>query len=101
MVWARLTYSSPIYVPFAEKQNFIVPTRDPKGNVYEFRTRYVFLNASVNEIVVVDCSATGYPYPTYTWQLNGKDINDSCGTADVKDGGKVWQVMKLPFQTLL
>ena len=50
-------------------------------------TQYVTLDASVSGEVVVNCSATGYPDPTYTWQLDGKDINDSC--IRVEDDGKV------------
>ena len=72
------------------KPSFTVRTDGRYKNVYQLHpyNRHVMLNASVSGTVVVDCSATGYPDPTYIWQLNGKDINDSCSRAE--GGGKVW-----------
>ena len=75
----------------AAKPSFTVQTDGGHKDVYQLLpyNRSVLLNASVSGIVVVDCSATGYPDPTYTWQVtvNGTDIGDSC--IRVKDGGKV------------
>ena len=74
------------------KPSFTVPTDGGHKDVFQLQpyNRFVILNASDSGIVVVDCSATSYPDPTYTWQVtvNGTDIGDSC--ISVKDGGKVW-----------
>lgn len=80
------------FSPLAAKPNFTVRTDSHEGIVYELYPYpyYVTLNASVSGEIVVDCSATGYPEPSYTWQVNGGDINDSCFRVDLKEGGKVW-----------
>ena len=73
------------------KPKFSVRTGSHTGNVYELSPyeRDVTLNASVSGVTVVNCSATGYPDPTYTWQVsvNGEVINDSC--IRITEGGKV------------
>lgn len=72
-------------LPNAAKPKFSVRNDSHEGNVYKLHPyeRSVKLNASVSGLTVVNCSATGYPDPTYTWQ-----VNDSCSR--VENGGKVW-----------
>ena len=87
-----------LYNPsLAAKPSFTVQTDGGHKDVYQLQpySRLVILNDSVSGIVVVDCSATGYPDPTYTWQVtvNGREIGDSC--ISVKDGGKVWNFFNI------
>ena len=79
------------YSPLADKPHFSVPHGRLEGNVYELLPYPldITLNASVIGEIVVDCSATGYPEPSYTWQVNDGDINDSCVRVDFEEGGKV------------
>ena len=86
----------------AAKPSFTVQTDGGHEDVYQLQPykRSVILNASVSGIVVVDCSATGYPDPTYTWQVtvNDREIGNSC--IGVKDGGKVWNFFNITILCL-
>lgn len=80
-----------IISPRTAKPSFTVQTHGLKNNVYKLHpyNHFVTLSSSVSGLVAVDCSATGYPEPSYSWKVmaNGKDIGDSC--IRVKDYGKV------------